>query len=82
MPFWLIVFVFTPQGLFTYKDEYSTAGYKECIEMAGDVMAKQFVNVINSVSMYCVSDDHYTGRRQDDDIPLGFEEYMNPMDMN
>ena len=50
--------------------------------MAGEV-SKIYVNLPNPVNMFCVSDDHFTGRDYDEGIPLDFEEYeetLNPMD--
>lgn len=83
MKFWLIVFVFTSQGEFMWKDIYPVEqGYERCVEMAGEV-SKKYVNLPNSINMFCVSDDHYTGKNYDEGIPLDFHDYqqtLNPMD--
>lgn len=71
MKFWLLVFVLTPQGDFLWSDVYETPNKKVCIEQSAKV-AKTFVNTNNAIQMYCVSDDHYQGRKFDKDIPLDF----------
>lgn len=81
--YWLIVFVFTSQGDFMYKDEYQIAdGYQACLEEAAEV-SKQYVNTPSLTNMFCVTDDHYMGRDVDENIPLDFNEYektFNPLD--
>jgi hypothetical protein len=69
MKFWLIVFLFTPEGKFFTKDVYESVDKTQCVELAGKV-AKTLVNTQLNSQMYCVSDDHYTGRSVDKNIPL------------
>jgi hypothetical protein len=69
MKFWLIVFLFTTDGDYLGKDIYAAADKSQCIEFAGQV-AKVLVNSQLSSQMYCVSDDHYTGRALDENIAL------------
>lgn len=67
--YWLIVFLFTPEGEFTGKDVYEAADKAQCIEFAAQV-SKTLVNTQLMSQMYCVTDDHYTGRSVDKNIPL------------
>lgn len=69
MKFWLIVFMFTPEGEFMAKDVYETPSKIECSEMAGRVV-KTLVNTQLQSQFYCVSDDHYNGRSIDEGIAL------------
>lgn len=69
MKFWLIVFMFTPEGEFMARDVYETPSQVECSEMAGRV-AKTLVNTQLQSQFFCVSDDHYNGRSIDEGIPL------------
>jgi hypothetical protein len=68
MKFWLIVFLFTSDGEFLGKDIYESASKEQCIEFAGDV-TKTLINTQTSAQFYCVSDDHYMGRKQDPGVP-------------
>lgn len=67
MKFWLIVFLFTPEGEFTAKDVYEAADKAQCIEFAAQV-SKTLVNTQLMSQMYCVSNDHYTGVSKDPDV--------------
>ena len=69
MSYWLIVFLFTVDGEFLGKDIYEAANKDQCIEFAGKV-TKTLVNTRLKSQFYCVSDDHYMGRKQDEDVPL------------
>jgi len=67
MSYWLLVFLFTPEGEFVAKDVYETASKEQCVEFAGKVTA----TIINSplqAQFHCVSDDHYMGRKQDEGV--------------
>ena len=67
--FWLIVFVFSNDGEFLEKSSYEAATKEQCIVMAGDE-ARKLVNTQTQMQFYCVTDDHYSGRSQDESVPL------------
>lgn len=67
--FWLIVFVFSNSGEFLEKSSYEAANKEQCVQMAGDE-ARKLVNTQTQMQFYCVSDDHYNGRSQDEGVPL------------
>lgn len=67
MKFWLIVFLFTPEGEFMAKDVYEAANKEQCVVFAGDV-AKTLINTQLQAQFHCVSDDHYMGRKQDEGV--------------
>ena len=67
--FWLIVFIFSNDGEFLEKSSYEAASKSQCIEMAADE-ARKIVNTQTQAQFYCVTDDHYNGRSQDENIPL------------
>lgn len=67
MKFWLIVFLFSPEGEFMAKDIYEAADREQCVAFAGDV-AKTLVNTQLRAQFHCVSDDHYMGRKQDEGV--------------
>lgn len=56
--FWLIVYLFTPEGEFMAKDVYETADRQQCVEFAGQV-AKTIVDTQLQAQFYCVSDEEY-----------------------
>ena len=62
MHYWLIVFLFTPEGEFMAKDVYETASKEHCVEMAGDVVKRTLINTQLTSQFFCVTDDHYVGR--------------------
>jgi hypothetical protein len=59
--FWLIVYLFTPEGEFLAKDVYESTSEQQCVEFAGDV-AKTIVNTQIQGGFYCISDDEYRER--------------------
>jgi hypothetical protein len=61
--FWLIIFFLTPEGEFISKKEIA---YKD---KAACYVAMDRVKVEQITQMVCVSNDHYTGRKQDPGIP-------------
>ena len=67
MKFWLIVFLFTPEGEFMAKDVYEAANKEQCVVFGGDV-AKTLINTQLQAQFHCVSDDHYMGRKQDEGV--------------
>lgn len=67
MKFWLIVWFFAPGGDFVGKREIAYKDEATCY-MAMDSIRppkKQYVT-----QMFCVSDDHFRGRKVDLGIPL------------
>lgn len=69
MKFWLIVFLFSPEGEFMAKESYEAASKAQCLDFAADE-AKKLVNKQIQAQFFCVTDDHYTGRSVDADVPL------------
>lgn len=67
MKFWLIAFLFSPDGEYQAKDVYQTESVEACQELAGKY-AMLHINTELSMQLYCVSDDHYMGRKQDEGI--------------
>ena len=63
MKFWLIMFFLTSEGDFISKKEIQ---YKD---KASCYLAMNKVKVKNKTEMVCVSNDHYTGRKQDPGVP-------------
>jgi hypothetical protein len=61
--FWLIIFFLTPEGEFISKKEISYKDKTACYVAMDRVKVKQ------TTQMVCVSNDHYTGRKQDPGIP-------------
>jgi hypothetical protein len=58
MTYWLLVYLFTPEGEFMAKDIYETASIEQCQDFAGQV-TKTLINTTISAQYYCVSDDDY-----------------------
>jgi hypothetical protein len=63
MSFWLIVYLFTPEGEFLAKDIYETASEQQCVEFAGEV-AKTTVNSKLQAQFHCMSDEEYRAERR------------------
>ncbi len=63
MKFWLIIFFLTPEGEFVSKKEISYKDKTSCYSAMKKVKVKQ------NAEMFCVSDDHYRGRKQDPGVP-------------
>ena len=68
MKFWLIAFLFSPDGGYQSKDVYETESFESCQQFAA-AYAALHINTELSMQLYCVSDDHYNGRAQDPGIP-------------
>ncbi len=68
MSYWLVFFLFSSDGEFLEKNSYEAANKEQCISMAGDE-ARKLVNTQMQMQFYCVSDDHYMGRKQDKNVP-------------
>ena len=63
MKFWLIIFFLTPQSEFVGKREVPYKDKASCYLAMNKVKFKQ------RTEMVCVSNDHYTGRKQDPGVP-------------
>jgi hypothetical protein len=61
--FWLIIFFLTPEGEFVSKKEVPYKDKASCYSVMDKIKVKQ------RAEMYCVSDDHYMGRKQDPGVP-------------
>jgi hypothetical protein len=59
MKFWLIIFFLTPEGEFVSKKEIAYKDKASCYLAMDKVKVKQIAQMI------CVSNDHYTGKKQD-----------------
>jgi len=67
MKFWLLIFFLTPEGEFVDKREVSYENAAKCYEALADVRKPKDVKAQWNVTVraICVSDDHYTGVKQD-----------------
>ena len=63
MKFWLIIFFLTPEGEFVSKKEISYKDKASCYAAMDNVKAKKITQMV------CVSNNHYTGRKQDPGVP-------------
>jgi hypothetical protein len=61
--FWLVVYLFTPEGEFMAKDVYETATKEQCVEFAGKVAAT-IVNSKLQAQFHCMSDEEYRIERR------------------
>jgi hypothetical protein len=68
MKFWLIAFLFGPDGEYVGKMESQYQSYGSCVVAAGAVTA-ELVNSSIKIQSWCVSDNHYKGVEQDEGIP-------------
>lgn len=66
MKFWLIIFLLQPDGEFISKREIAYPDEATCYMMM-EPIARQYKK--QTVQMVCVSDDHFTGRKQDKNVP-------------
>ena len=64
MKFWLIIFFLSPEGEFVSKKEIQYKNKASCY------LAMDKVKVKNRAEMVCVSNDHYTGKKQDKNVPF------------
>lgn len=70
MNFWLIVFFFAADGKFVDKQEMQLSSKNMC-----ELVAAQYPAQVRtgSVKTVCVSDDHYTGKKQDEGVDFDFD---------
>jgi hypothetical protein len=66
MKFWLIIFFMTPEGEFIEKKELPFKDEASCY------LAMDKIKVKHIAEMICVSNDHYTGKKPDANVPLDF----------
>jgi hypothetical protein len=62
--FWLIIFFLSPDGDFVSKKEIQYKDKALCY------LAMDKVKVKSRAEMVCVSNDHYTGKKQDKNVPF------------
>lgn len=62
--FWMVVWLFASNGEFTGKLEYEYSSKAAC-EAAAPKVAKKH----KRAEIFCVSDDHFFGRKQDENVP-------------
>ena len=67
MIYWLLIFSFDTTGTFVTKQEMQLSSKHVC-----EMVAAQYPAQIRtgSIKTLCVSDDHHSGRKQDDGVPL------------
>lgn len=68
MKYWLIFMIFSGDGEFLRKAEVQTADIQKCYVEAAKYNIK-FTNTGYLTQSWCVTDDHYNGRKQDPGIP-------------
>jgi hypothetical protein len=68
MIYWLLIFSFDVNGDFLSKQEMQLSSKSMCELVAAQYPAQ--VRHFMSIKTLCVSDDHYSGRKQDDGVPL------------
>ena len=73
MKFWLIFMMFTNKGDYIGQVESQYQSFESCAVAAGAVTAG-FVTSSTKIQVWCVSDDHYNGVEQDEDIPHDMDE--------
>ena len=66
MKFWLIIFFLTPHGEFVGKREIAYKDEATCYAAMDRIRPPKREW---TVQMVCVSDDHYSGRKQDPNVP-------------
>lgn len=77
MKFFLIVFLFNTQDPMMWEKNILEATDKAACEK----MSSEFKVPENyTVEKYCVSQDHYLGYRQDEDVPYDFDGEEEPND--
>lgn len=69
MKIWLIFMLFNSNGEYITKFEIPTENRTDCLIQAGSY-AIDYTNSGYQIQTWCVTDDHYTGRSVDDNIPL------------
>jgi hypothetical protein len=68
MKYWLIFMIFGDDGEFIRKIELPTPNAERCyVESAKQAI--KFTNTGYLTQAWCVTDDHYMGRKQDKHIP-------------
>lgn len=71
--YWLILMLFTPEGKFIDKVEVQTISMEEC-QLVGALYSGDLVNSGTKTQIWCVTEDHYNGVKQDEGIPYDFNE--------
>ena len=67
MKFWLIIFFLSPEGEFVSKKEIQYKNKASCYLAMEKVKVKRPATI---AEMVCVSNDHYTGKKQDKNVPF------------
>ena len=67
MKFWLIIFFLTPEGEFVSKREIAYKDKATCYTAMDHIKVKRPATI---AQMFCVSDDHHAGRKQDPGVPF------------
>jgi hypothetical protein len=76
MIYWLLIFSFDVNGDFVSKQEMRFADKRVCELVAAQYPAQVRVGTYympdrtKTVKTLCVSDDHHSGRKPDDGVPL------------
>ena len=69
MKYWLIVFLMTPEGEYAGKYTAPATSKVACEALAVEVKKMYRIDRKLKSEHYCVSDDHYMGRKQDPGVP-------------
>lgn len=69
MKWWLIILIYNQHGEFSDKKEFSFANRPACLQALKAV--KQTSPI--PTRTFCVTDDHFQGRKTDPGIPLDFD---------
>jgi len=68
MKYWLLIFLWNPEG-YVDRVESQHANKAACLAAAAKDAPKR-VNTEHQVMYFCVTDDHWTGKAVDPDVPL------------
>ena len=68
MKYWLIFMIFADDGTYLDKIVKQTNSLEDCY-VASAVQSMEATNSGLMTQTWCVSDDHYSGRKQDPGIP-------------
>ena len=67
MKYWLIFMLFTNKGEYIDKIEAEYQSFGSCVVAAGS-LTTEFINSSTKIQAYCVTNDHYMGRKQDEGV--------------
>lgn len=74
MTYWLLIFLWDIDGSFVDRIAVENPNKSACVAAAGKDAAKR-VNTSSRATYFCVTDDHWTGKNVDPDVPLDFLDF-------